>query len=78
MPIEEGAGCLAVILRVLGGLAEVLLETSHLGDVCGYFYSWTMRLVTFGRYKPDPESWEAVIIGIVMLIGLLIFAGKMW
>jgi len=45
---------------------------SFLGERLGDLGSWTVRLLSFGRYKPDPESWEAIGIGFFVLIGLVV------
>ena len=50
---------------------------SFLGERLGDLGSWTVRLLSLGFYKPDPESWEAIGIGFVVLITLLILAGKL-
>jgi hypothetical protein len=78
MPIEEGAGCLAVILRVACGLVELLLDWGTLGEGFGFVGSWVVRLVTLGRCKPDPESWPAIILGILVMLTLMILAAKLW
>ena len=75
MPLDEGVGCIAVVLRTLWGVIEFLLELGHLGELLGYLGSWTVRLLTLGRYKPDPESWEGIIIGFVVLVSLLVIWG---
>ena len=50
---------------------------SFLGERLGDLGAWTVRLLSLGCYKPDPESWEAIGIGFVVLIILLIFVGKL-
>jgi hypothetical protein len=75
MPIDEAAGCLAVFFRLLGGVAEGLLETGSFGGIFGYLGSWTVRLVTWGRYKPDPESVRAVLLGLALVVALIVIAG---
>jgi hypothetical protein len=75
MPLDEGIGCLGVALRALWAGIEFVLELSHLGDLLGYLGSWTVRLVTLNRCKPDPESWNAIIIGFVVLVALCIVFG---
>jgi hypothetical protein len=75
MPIDEAAGCLAVIFRLLGGVADVLLETGYFGEIFGYLGSWAVRLVTLGRYKPDPESVSAVLLGLALVVALMVITG---
>ncbi|MDZ4404067.1 hypothetical protein [Prosthecobacter sp.] len=71
MPLNEGVGCLAVLLKFLveliGGLAEGLLESAFV-DFLGWIGAWTERIVTLGRSKPDPESWFCIAIGFVVVI----------
>ncbi len=49
---------------------------SFLGEWLGYLGSWTVRLLSFGRWKPDAESWEAVGIGFVVLVAAVV-CGKL-
>lgn len=44
------------------------------GVLLGHAGAWTLRLLTLGRYKPDPESWEALWIGLMVLLAILIGA----
>lgn len=78
MPLDE-AGLLRVVLRVLGGFFEAVLDfffyTCHTGDVLGYLGAWTVRIVTLGYCKPDPESWGMIFLGFVVLVALCVLVG---
>ncbi|WP_395733952.1 hypothetical protein [Prosthecobacter sp.] len=46
---------------------------SFLGERLGDLGSWTVRLLSLGFYKPDPESWAAIGIGFFVLIGAVVY-----
>ena len=75
MPLDEGIGCLGVVLRALGGALEFAFNWCHTGEFFGFIASWTIRLLTFGRCKPDPESWGMIMLGFVIFAALVIAAG---
>jgi hypothetical protein len=70
MPLNEGIGCLGVVLKFLAalvmGAAEGLLE--GVVDFLGHVGAWTERIATFGRSKPDPESWMSIAVGFVVVV----------
>lgn len=74
MPLDEALGCLGLILRLVMGVLEVVCDTLNFADLLGHLGSWTVRLLTFGREKPDPESWSAIFygLGVVAVTGLAV------
>jgi hypothetical protein len=48
---------------------------SFMGERLGDLGSWTVRLLSFGLCRPDPESWEAIGIGFGVLTGLAVCWG---
>lgn len=75
MPLDEGIGCLGTLLSGLLRLIDFLLELGHAGEMLGWLASWTIRLLTFGRCKPDPESGGMILLGFVIFVALVIAAG---
>lgn len=68
MPLEEGIGCLGMLLRVaLEVVPEFILES--LFRLCGRLGAWTIRGVTLGGARPDPESWTSILLGVLELAG---------
>lgn len=74
MPFDE-SGCVGVILRMLGAFVEFIFTWCHTGDVLGYLGAWTVRIVTFGYCKPDPESWGMILLGFMVLVALCVWLG---
>jgi len=46
---------------------------SFLAERLGDLGFWTARLLSFGFYKPDSESWEAIGIGFLVLVALVVY-----
>jgi len=59
----------------IGGLLEFVLTTCHTGEWLGYLGSWAIRLLTMNRCQLDPESWNAMAVGFVVLVALSIIWG---
>ncbi len=74
MPLDE-AGLVGVVLRIFGTIFLEFMVWSHMGDVLGYLGAWTVRIVTFGYCKPDPESWGMILLGFVVLVALCVLVG---
>jgi|GEM_PF-2837202 len=77
MPLDEEIGCLGVVLRAMGNALEFAFNWLHTGEFFGFLGAWTVRLLTFGRCKPDPESWSAIMLGFVLFVACLV-AIKTW
>lgn len=45
------------------------------GSVLGYLGAWTVRIVTFGFWKPDPETWGMILTGFLVLVALCVLVG---
>ncbi|MGV3659521.1 MAG: hypothetical protein ACO1TE_05035 [Prosthecobacter sp.] len=76
MPLEAAAGCLGTLLRAV---VEIVLEfiVAYFLDFCGHLGAWTVRVLTLGLSKPDPESWASILLGFLEVVGLVV-AGTHW
>ena len=71
MPLDEMGGCLAALIRVIGGMLELFATTSGWSDVLGFIGRWFVKLITLGRVDLDAESWTAILIGFGVFVGLI-------
>lgn len=74
MPFDE-SGCIGTVLRMFGTIVLETIAWSHVDAVLGYLGAWTVRIVTFGYCKPDPESWGMIFLGFWVLVALCVLVG---
>ncbi len=72
MPLDEGIGCLGMLLRGVWVVLQYSGETLHIVDILGFVGSWPLRLLSFGWWKPDSESWEAVFMGGIIIVAVIV------
>lgn len=76
MPLDEGILTLLLhgIVRLLGFLFQVVLEvcsTTLMEFVFGYWGALMARILTFGLWRPDPETPQAVGFGLISAIAVI-------
>lgn len=77
MTLLHDPGWVGVVLKlavfiVIGAVGMVIEH--KMVDWMVHFGAWVERLLTFGRHRPDPDSWFSIIFGFILTIVVATFA----
>ncbi len=61
-----------VIFSVVGGVG--MLIEHKMVDWMGNIGAWVERLLTLGRYRPDPASWFSILFGFILTLIAIVWA----